>query len=30
MYNGRQVIAIAAKIEKTEKKRKEKARSTGA
>lgn len=30
MYKGRQVIPVAAKIEKTEKKRKEKARSTGA
>ncbi len=30
MYRGRQVIAVAAKLEKTEKKRKEKARSTGA
>ncbi|MDA1168738.1 MAG: 50S ribosomal protein L32 [bacterium] len=30
MYRGRQVIGMAAKIEKTEKKRKAKARSTGA
>jgi hypothetical protein len=30
MYRGRQVIAVAKQIEKTEKKRKAKARTTGA